>query len=73
MPHIAHDTDRDFSAGYLESQTLDRAEMRRLASDRNTWGEPPSYGALLSNSSAQLRIAQLIARSVTKRSRHRAW
>jgi hypothetical protein len=68
---IKTNLDRDFFAGYARSQTSDHlTDLRRLASDRSSWGQPLSYWGLLSDPLVQSRIVRLIVQSAIKRQRH---
>jgi hypothetical protein len=74
MQRMGDNPDRHFSAGYEVSQNSDlTAEAEHLASDRQRWGEPLSYQALLSDPFVEARITRLIVKSALKRSRIRVW
>jgi hypothetical protein len=80
MRRIGKNPDRDFSAGYGQSQPeMDRRgsdmeqDLKQLACDPESWGKPLSYVELLSDPTVQSRIARLIVQSAIKRSRHSRW
>jgi hypothetical protein len=80
MRRIGKNPDRDFSAGYERSRPeMDRRDsdmdqdIKKLATDPESWGKPLSYVELLADPSVQSRIARLIVQSAVKRPRYSRW